>query len=179
MGCRTQATRQATRAAARQATRQVAWRSRRRPGFRGRGAGLRAFGFADISTSQQVRCMSSLRRRRSRVFFAAHPSVRPSPPRWLRSAFSAEPRRPRLAPVVARWTQEMPMPRRRDSCQQTRRTRGRAHSARVVAVHRKEADLDRFVAALLALATDPGCPHSGRRRKATGESRATERTCRR
>lgn len=67
---------------------------------------------------------------------------------------------------------------RRDSCQQTRRARGRARSARVVAVHRKEADLDRFVAALLALATDPGCPHSGRRHKATGESRTTERTCR-
>jgi hypothetical protein len=48
-----------------------------------------------------------------------------------------------------------------------------------VAVHRREADLDRFVAALLALATDPGCPHSGRRHKATGESRAAERTCRR
>lgn len=71
------------------------------------------------------------------------------------------------------------MPSRRDSCQQTRRARGRAHSARVVALHRKEADLDRFVAALLALATDPGCPHSGRHHKATGESRATERTCRR
>jgi hypothetical protein len=71
------------------------------------------------------------------------------------------------------------MPRRRDNCQQTRRARGRAHSARVVAVHRKEADLDRFVAALLALATDPDCPHSGRRHKATGESRVTERTCRR
>lgn len=70
------------------------------------------------------------------------------------------------------------MPSRRDSCQQTRRVRGRARSARVVAVHRKEADLDRFVAALLALATDPGCPHSGRHHKPTGESRATKRTCR-
>ena len=72
------------------------------------------------------------------------------------------------------------MPSRRDSCQQTRRARGRTHSARVVAVHRrKEADLDRFVAALLALATDPGCPYSGRRHKATEKSRVTERTCRR
>jgi hypothetical protein len=71
------------------------------------------------------------------------------------------------------------MPSRRDGCPQRRRPRGRARSARVVAVHRKEADLDRFVAALLALATDPGCPHSGRRHKATGESRAVERTCQR
>jgi len=71
------------------------------------------------------------------------------------------------------------MPSKRDSCQQRRRAHGRARSARVVAVHRKEADLDRFVAALLALAADPGCSHSGRRRKATGRSRAAERTCRR
>lgn len=71
------------------------------------------------------------------------------------------------------------MPSRRKGCQQTRRARSRARSARVVAVHRKEADLDRFVAALLALAAEPGCSHSGRRHKATGESRATERTCRR
>jgi hypothetical protein len=70
------------------------------------------------------------------------------------------------------------MPSRRESCQQTRRARGRARTSQVVAVHRKEADLDRFVAALLALATDPGCPHSGRRHKATGRSQATERTCR-
>ncbi|HET7485470.1 MAG TPA: hypothetical protein VFJ64_08850 [Solirubrobacterales bacterium] len=71
------------------------------------------------------------------------------------------------------------MPSRRGSCQQMPRPCGRAHSARVVALHREEADLDRFVAALLALATDPGCPHSRRRHKATGESRAAERTCRR
>jgi hypothetical protein len=130
MGCRTQA----TRAVARQATRQVAWRSRRRPGFRERGAGLRAFGFADISTSQQGRCRSWMRLRHLRVFFAARPGARPSPPRWLRSALLGEPRRQRLAPPGAARSQEMLMPSRRESCQQTRRARGRARSARVVAI---------------------------------------------
>jgi hypothetical protein len=161
MGCRTQATRLATRAVARQATRQVAWRSCRRASFRERGAGLRVFGFADISTSQQGRCRSWMRLRHLRVFFAARPSARPSPPRWLRSALPGEPRRQRLAPLGPARSRKMPMPSRREGCQQTGRARGRARSARVVAVHRKEADLDRFVAALLALATDPSCPAFG------------------
>jgi hypothetical protein len=48
----------------------------------------------------------------------------------------------------------------------------------VTAVHRKEVDLDRFVAALLALAADPGA-HSARRHKPTGESSRVEQSCRR
>jgi hypothetical protein len=47
-----------------------------------------------------------------------------------------------------------------------------------MAVHRKEVDLDRFVAALLALAADPG-GHSGSRHKRTGESSRVEQSCRR
>ena len=73
------------------------------------------------------------------------------------------------------------MGRQRGGHREPRRARGRAHSARVLAVSRKEADLDRFVAALLALATGPDrktgeC--SGRRHGGTGESSSPERTCR-
>ena len=107
----------------------------------------------------------------------------PAPGHRLRAGYAALLRSNRAGNdsrrLVRRESLEKPMPSRRDSCQQTRRARGRARSARVVAVHRKEADLDRFVAALLALAADPDCPYSGRRHKATGESRAAERTCRR
>jgi hypothetical protein len=48
------------------------------------------------------------------------------------------------------------MGQRRNAHRQGRRPRGCAHSARVLAVERQEADLDRFVAALLALAAAPG-----------------------
>jgi hypothetical protein len=40
-----------------------------------------------------------------------------------------------------------------------------------MAIHRKEADLDRFVAALLALATEPGCERSRSRRPAPRKAR--------
>jgi hypothetical protein len=50
------------------------------------------------------------------------------------------------------------MPARRRGCQQRRRGRGCARSARVVAVERERADLDRLVAALLALASAPKEP---------------------
>jgi hypothetical protein len=70
------------------------------------------------------------------------------------------------------------MARRPEGCRKTQRGRARVQSARVMAVHRKEADLDRFVAALLALAADPG-GHSGRRHQATGESLRLEQSCRR
>jgi hypothetical protein len=80
-----------------------------------------------------------------------------------------------MVPLVAC----LAMARRPESCPQTRRPRSRAQSARVMAIHRKEVDLDRFVAALLALAADPGCPHSGRRHKRTGESSRVEQSCRR
>jgi|GEM_PF-2729876 len=68
--------------------------------------------------------------------------------------------------------------RRGADCPESRRPRARAQSARVMAVHRKEVDLDRFVAALLALAADPG-GHSGRRHKPAGESLRLEQSCRR
>jgi hypothetical protein len=54
--------------------------------------------------------------------------------------------------------------RQRGAHHQSRRERGCARSARVLAVKRREADLDRFVAALLALATDPDCERSRLRR---------------
>jgi hypothetical protein len=63
--------------------------------------GFARFSLADISTSQQARCRSWMRLRRLRVFFAAHPGARPSPPRWLRSALPGEPRRQQLAPLGA------------------------------------------------------------------------------
>jgi hypothetical protein len=65
---------------------------------------------------------------------------------------------------------------------ESRRPRGRARSARVMAVHRQEVDLDRFVAALLALACEPGGRgerRPGQPRARTGESRPTEQSCRR
>ncbi len=146
---------------------------------------LQASRFADISTSQQVRCTSSMRSRYLRVLsslIAAHPSTRPSPRRWLHSACSAEPQ----ASTGAAWCGAVVVPllalamaRRGEDCQERRRPRARAQSARVTAIHRKEADLDRFVAALLALAADPGCPHSGHRHKPTGESSRVEQSCRR
>lgn len=74
------------------------------------------------------------------------------------------------------------MGRQRGSHREPRRARGRAHSARSWQWARKEADLDRFVAALLALASGPDSKTgecSGRRHGATGESSSTERTCRR
>jgi len=97
--------------------------------------------------------------------------------------FSAKPcgRRP-----AAAWSGAVFLPllaclavaRRGEDWQERRRPRARAQSTRVMAVHREEVDLDRFVAALLALAADPGC-HSGRRHKRTGESSLTEPSCRR
>jgi hypothetical protein len=56
------------------------------------------------------------------------------------------------------------VPRQHTTPRQRRRGRGCAHSTRVLAVRRREADLDRFVAALLALATDPDCDGSRPRR---------------
>ena len=74
------------------------------------------------------------------------------------------------------------MARRRGEHPESRRPRGRARSARVLAVHRKETDLDRFVAALLALACEPegkGQRRPGQPRTRTGESSPTEQSCRR
>ena len=74
------------------------------------------------------------------------------------------------------------MGRRRESHPESRRARGRARSARVLAVHRKEADLDRFVAALLTLATEPdgeAAARLRRRRGCPGKSSSAEQTCRR
>lgn len=53
----------------------------------------------------------------------------------------------------------------------SRRQRGCARSARVLAVRRHEADLDRFVAALLALASEPGCDSSRPRRPSPRKAR--------
>jgi hypothetical protein len=55
------------------------------------------------------------------------------------------------------------MGRRRNTQRHPQPSRGCVHSARVLAVERQEADLDRFVAALLALAAAPsgqGRPHT-------------------
>jgi len=49
----------------------------------------------------------------------------------------------------------------------------------VLAVNRKEADLDRFVAALLALAADAESVSRSGGRRPTGESSPTEQSCRR
>lgn len=61
------------------------------------------------------------------------------------------------------------MGRRRNAHRQGQRPRGCAHSARVLAVERQEADLDRFVAALLALAAAPN--GQGRPRREQGSRR--------
>jgi hypothetical protein len=116
--------------------------------------------------------------------FAAHPSTPAIASALATQRFLGEPRRHRLG---AAWCGAVFLPlaaclamaRRGEDCQERRRPRARAQSARVMAVHRKEADLDRFVAALLALAADPGCPHSARRHKPTGELSRVEQSCRR
>jgi hypothetical protein len=59
----------------------------------------------------------------------------------------------------------------RTTPRQSRRGRGCARSARVLAVRRREADLDRFVAALLALATEPDCDGSRSRRTSSRKPR--------
>jgi hypothetical protein len=59
------------------------------------------------------------------------------------------------------------MGRRRNAHRQGQRPRGCAHSARVLAVERQEADLDRFVAALLALAAEPGTQDRSRKKKSS------------
>lgn len=151
---------------------------------------LRAARFADIPTSPIDRCMSSERRshlpsRQLLVPLALGTLAIASA--LAPQRFSAEPRRHRPGaawggavggPLVAC----LAMARRGEGCQQTRRPRGRACSARVVAVHRPEADLDRFVAALLALACEPGGRgqrRPGQPRRRTGESRPPEQSCRR
>ena len=103
---------------------------------------LLALRFADISTSPKGRCMSAVRSRYLGVVSSpstAYPSTRPSPPRWLRSACSAEP----LASTGAAWCGAvvplvacLAMARRPEDCQQARRVRVRAQSARVMAVRR-------------------------------------------
>jgi len=60
----------------------------------------------------------------------------------------------------------------------TRPGRGRARSARVIAEERREVDLDRFVAALLALASETA-EECERRRRPTGRTSPSERRCRR
>jgi hypothetical protein len=59
--------------------------------------------------------------------------------------------------------------RQRESERQRRRAGASAHSAQVVGIRREELDLDRFVAALLAMAAEPGKPAPRRR----GEHPAT------
>jgi len=61
--------------------------------------------------------------------------------------------------------------RQRTTPRQSRRERGCARSARVMAVRRREADLDRFVAALLALASEPDCDGSRSRRPSPRKAR--------
>lgn len=63
------------------------------------------------------------------------------------------------------------MPRQCTTLPPSRRQRGCARSARVLAVRRREADLDRFVAALLALATDPECDGHRPRRSSPRKAR--------
>ncbi|HEX8751963.1 MAG TPA: hypothetical protein VF731_00980 [Solirubrobacterales bacterium] len=70
------------------------------------------------------------------------------------------------------------MGRRRQGHHEQPRAAGRARSARVLAVDRREVDLDRFVAALLALAARPG-EASGQRQRRTGEASFIEQPCRR
>jgi hypothetical protein len=124
-----------------------------------------------------------MRSRYLAVFSAAPPGTRAIASALATQRFLGEPRRqgPSAAwcgavffPLLAC----LAMARRSEDCQERRRPRARAQSARVIAVHRKEVDLDRFVAALLALAAGPG-GHSGRRHKRTGESSRVEQSCRR
>jgi hypothetical protein len=153
---------------------------------------LRALRFADIPTSQSGRCMSRVRRRPLRrsvqLLAPLAPGAIAIASALAPQRSSAEPRRRRPAaalcgavgvPLVAC----LAMARRgNDGCPETRRGRGRARSARVMAVHRKEADLDRFVAALLALAGEPegrGERRPGQPHIRTGESSRVERSCRR
>jgi len=153
---------------------------------------LRALNFADISTSQSGRCMSRVRRRplRESMWLLAPlaPGAIAIASALAPQRISAEPRRRRPAAALcgavgvpllaclamARWGDE--------GCPEPRRGRGRARSARVMAIHRKEADLDRFVAALLALAGEPdgrGERRPGQPRIRTGESSRVEQSCRR
>ena len=160
-------------------------------GFSRSGRRLRALRFADIYTSPIDRCMGRVRRRpllrsvRLLAPFALGAIAIASALAPQRSF--AEPRghRPAAAwcgavggPLVAC----LAMARQGQGCPQTRRGRGRARSARVTAVHREEADLDRFVAALLALACEPegrGERRPGQPRMRTGESSRVEQSCRR
>ncbi len=155
----------------------------RKGGFSRAWRRLLALRFADISTSQQGRCGSSMRSRYLPLLFAASPGIRTIASALAPQRFSAKPRRHGLGAawcgaVVVPLVACLAMARRGEGCPESRRPRARAHSARVMAVHRKEVDLDRFVAALLALAAEPGA-HSGRRHKTTGESSRTEQSCRR
>jgi hypothetical protein len=161
-------------------------------GFLATPGRLGALRLADISASQIDRCMSSARRSSPYISssfvapFALGAIAIASALATQR--FSAEPRSRRLA---AAWRGAGGVPllaclamarRGDDSCPETRRGRGRAQSARVMAIHRKEADLDRFVAALLALAAEPdgrGERRPGQPRMRTGESSRVERSCRR
>lgn len=59
----------------------------------------------------------------------------------------------------------------RTTPRESRRERGCARSAQVLAVRRREADLERFVAALLALASEPGCDSSRPRRTSPRKTR--------
>gem|GEM_PF-1514523 len=148
---------------------------------------LRALRFADIPTSPKGRCMSSVRRSHS---FTSELPLAPFALGAIAIASALAPQRfsakPRGRRPAAAWCGAvggpllacLAMARGREDCQERRRPRSRAQSARVMAVHRKEVDLDRFVAALLALAADPGRPHSGRRHKSTGELLRLEQTCR-
>ena len=161
-------------------------------GFSRSQRGLRASRFADISTSPIGRCMGRVRRsplRESvRLLAPVAPGAIAIASALAPQRFSAEPRRRRPAAawcgaVVGPLLACLAMARRGDNgCPETRRGRGRAQSARVMAVHRKEADLDRFVAALLALAGEPegrGERRPGQPRIRTGESLRVEQSCRR
>jgi hypothetical protein len=133
-------------------------------------------GSADISTSHPVLSIGSARHRHP------HEPALLLAPSVIASALASQrllgqPPRHRLS-VVVPLVACLALARRGDDCPENRRPRARAQSARVMAVHRKEADLDRFVAALLALAMEPG-PHSGRRHKPTGELSRVEQSCRR
>lgn len=124
--------------------------------------GHRALRALDLCRHLHVvrRSITGLGRSRSSIYPLAPRARRPRS--LLRAGRSANSRRCRA--IALRLGGGVLVGRERTAPRQSRRGRGCARSARVLAVRRREADLDRLVAALLALATEPGCDGSRSRR---------------
>lgn len=92
-------------------------------------------------------------------------ALAPSPPRWMQRFFPSPPA------AACRLGGGGVVGHQRRNPRESRRERGCARSARVLAERRREADLDRFVAALLVLASESGCDRSHPRRTSPRKAR--------